>query len=90
VRLVVAICDGHPSEIADAWGKQTTRTVFALYDASSLAVSLRRSPDCEVDLSRLAASLGGGGHAAAAGCELPQLRGALAELVATQIAEKLG
>ena len=48
--------------------------MFALYDAKSLAVSLRRSPDCTVDLSRLAAALGGGGHAAAAGCELPELR----------------
>src|SRR5947209_3266715 len=74
VTLVTAVCDGHPSEIADAWGKTTRNTVFALYDARSLAVSLRRSPDCTVDLSRLAASLGGGGHAAAAGCELPELR----------------
>jgi oligoribonuclease NrnB/cAMP/cGMP phosphodiesterase (DHH superfamily) len=89
VTLVVAICDGHPSEIADTWGKRATRTVFALYDASSLAVSLRRSPDCDVDLSRLASSLGGGGHAAAAGCELPELRAALAELVAARLAEKL-
>src|SRR5438552_546931 len=66
--LVTAVCDGHPSEIADAWGKTTRNTVFALYDAKSLAVSLRRSPDCTVDLSRLAANLGGGGHAAARGC----------------------
>ena len=43
--LVVAMCNGHPSEIADAWGKQATGTVFALWDAMSLAVSLRRSPD---------------------------------------------
>ena len=89
VTLVTAVCDGHPSEIADAWGKRATRTVFALWDASSLAVSLRRSPDCDVDLSRLAAASGGGGHAAAAGCELPELRGALADLVATSLAEKL-
>src|SRR5437773_4999908 len=51
VTLVTAVCDGHPSEIADAWGKTTRNTVFALYDARSLAVSLRRSPDCTVDLS---------------------------------------
>src|SRR5262249_37931247 len=37
VTLVVAVCDGHPSEIADAWGKQARGTVFALYDAKSLA-----------------------------------------------------
>src|SRR5438552_1978545 len=89
VTLVTAVCDGHPSEIADAWGKTTRNTVFALYDARSLAVSLRRSPDCTVDLSRLAASLGGGGHAAAAGCELPELRRGLAEALAARIAGAL-
>jgi len=89
VTLVAAVCDGHPSEVADAWGKQTTATVFALYDARSLAVSLRRSPDCGVDLSHVAAALGGGGHAAAAGCELPEVRTALAGLVADRVAERL-
>ena len=89
VSLVVAVCDGHPSEIADAWGKESQNAVFALYDAKSLAVSLRRSPDCTVDLSRVAASLGGGGHAAASGCQLPELRRVLAEAVADRVAEKL-
>jgi oligoribonuclease NrnB/cAMP/cGMP phosphodiesterase (DHH superfamily) len=89
VKLVVAVCDGHPSEIADAWGKESQNTVFALYDAKSLAVSLRRSPDCTVDLSRVAASLGGGGHAAASGCQLPELRRVLAEAVAERVAEKM-
>jgi oligoribonuclease NrnB/cAMP/cGMP phosphodiesterase (DHH superfamily) len=89
VTLVVAVCDGHPSEIADAWGKASRNTVFALYDAKSLAVSLRRSPDCQVDLSRLAADLGGGGHAAAAGCELPDARRTLAEAVAALVLERL-
>jgi hypothetical protein len=37
VTLVAAICDGHPSEIGDAWGKKLSRAVFALYDAKSLA-----------------------------------------------------
>ena len=86
--LVVAVCDGHPSEIADAWGKQTRNTVFALYDAQSLSVSLRRSPDCAVDLSTLARGLGGGGHAAAAGCELPDVRRTLAEVIATRVLER--
>jgi oligoribonuclease NrnB/cAMP/cGMP phosphodiesterase (DHH superfamily) len=89
VSLVVAVCDGHPSEIADAWGKESRNAVFALYDAKSLSVSLRRSPDCTVDLSRVAASLGGGGHAAASGCQLPELRQFLAEAVADRVAEKL-
>lgn len=87
--LVVAVCDGHPSEIADAWGKQTQNAVFALYDAKSLAVSLRRSPDCQVDLSRVARVLGGGGHAAAAGCTLPEVRRTLAEAVAARVAKAM-
>lgn len=90
VRIVAAVCDGHPSEIADAWGRAAHNAVFALFDVRSLAVSLRRSPDCEVDLSRLAASLGGGGHAAAAGCQLPEVRRVLAEAVASRIADRLG
>jgi oligoribonuclease NrnB/cAMP/cGMP phosphodiesterase (DHH superfamily) len=87
--LVAALCDGHPSEVADRWGKQSTRTVFALYDAKSLTVSLRRSPDCKVDLSQLAERLGGGGHAAAAGCELPAVRHVLAGAVADAVAGAL-
>src|SRR5262249_36861044 len=89
VTLVTAVCDGHPSEIADAWGKQARNAVFALYDAKSLAVSLRRSPDCTVDLSHVAGALGGGGHAAAAGCEPPEPRRGPAEALATRVARVL-
>ncbi len=89
VTLVAAICDGHPSEIGDAWGKKLSRAVFALYDVQSLAVSFRRSPDCEQDLSKVAQSLGGGGHAAAAGAELPDLRTAFAALVADAVEKAL-
>jgi oligoribonuclease NrnB/cAMP/cGMP phosphodiesterase (DHH superfamily) len=89
VLLVAAICDGHPSEIGDAWGKRTPNAVFALYDAKSLSLSFRRSPGCQVDLSRLAASLGGGGHPAASGAELADLRQAFAEIVLGAVAAKL-
>lgn len=89
VTLVVAICDGHPSEIGDAWGKTTPRAVFALYDAKSLAVSFRRSPDCDVDLSKVAQALGGGGHAAASGAEIADLRLAFAGLVANAVEKTL-
>jgi oligoribonuclease NrnB/cAMP/cGMP phosphodiesterase (DHH superfamily) len=89
VQVVAAVCVGYPSEIADAWGKETPGGVFALYDVTGLAVSLRRSPGCDVDLSKLAESLGGGGHAAAAGFELPELRRILAEVIATRVAEHL-
>ena len=89
VQVVAAVCVGHPSEIADAWGKETPGAVFVLWDATALAVSLRRSPDCDVDLSKVAETLGGGGHAAAAGFELPELRHIIAEVIATRVAEHL-
>jgi len=84
--LIAAVCNGYASEVADRWGKETSRAVFALYDSRSLAVSLRRSPDCEVDLSRVAERLGGGGHAAAAGCKLPEARTTLARAVGDAVA----
>jgi oligoribonuclease NrnB/cAMP/cGMP phosphodiesterase (DHH superfamily) len=86
VTIVTAVCDGHPSEVADKWGKVGRNTVIALWDARSLAVSFRRSPDCTVDLSRVAERLGGGGHAAASGAEVPDVRRALAEAVAARVA----
>jgi oligoribonuclease NrnB/cAMP/cGMP phosphodiesterase (DHH superfamily) len=85
VTLVTAVCDGYASEIADRWSSTTRKSVYALYDARSLGVSFRRSPDCTVDLSALAQRLGGGGHPAAAGCELPQVRGQLAAAVADAV-----
>jgi oligoribonuclease NrnB/cAMP/cGMP phosphodiesterase (DHH superfamily) len=66
--VVAALCEGHPSEIGDTWGKNATKTVFAFFDLKGEGVSLRRSPDCDVDLSQLAQLFGGGGHPAAAGC----------------------
>ena len=88
--LMAAVCNGYSSEVADRWGKETSRAVFALYDVRSLAVSLRRSPDCEVDLSRVAERLSGGGHAAAAGCELPEARTTLARAVGDAVAAAIG
>jgi oligoribonuclease NrnB/cAMP/cGMP phosphodiesterase (DHH superfamily) len=80
--LVAAICDGHPSEIGDAWGKNATQTVFAFYDLKGEGVSLRRSPDCDVDLSHLAQLFGGGGHPAAAGCRPAALHRLFAQALA--------
>ncbi|MGH7821215.1 MAG: DHHA1 domain-containing protein, partial [Candidatus Binatia bacterium] len=73
VSVVGAVCDGYPSEIADRWGKAIPNAVFVLFDLKSGAISYRRSPDCAVDLSKLAESFGGGGHPAAAGSEMPEL-----------------
>lgn len=87
--LVTALCEGHPSEIGDAWGKKAIQTVFAFYDLAGEGVSLRRSPDCPIDLSQLAQFFGGGGHPAAAGCRPTNLHKLfaqeLAKLLATAI-----
>src|SRR2546425_776969 len=83
--LAAAICDGHPSEIGDAWGKNAAQTIFAFYDLKGEGISLRRSPDCKVDLSQLAQLFGGGGHPAAAGCR----PAALYRLFAQQVAQLL-
>jgi oligoribonuclease NrnB/cAMP/cGMP phosphodiesterase (DHH superfamily) len=89
LRLVTAVCDGYPSEIAGAWGPLTSNTVFALFDTRSLSVSLRRSPDCCIDLSQVAKYLGGGGHPAAAGCELSEPLQAIANAVGSAVLEVL-
>ena len=87
--LVTAVCNGHPSEIGDAWGKQSTQTVFAFFDLRSEGISLRRSPDCQVDLSQLAQAFGGGGHAAAAGCRPQKLPHLFAKATARLFADAL-
>ncbi len=90
VTVVAAWCAGYPSEIGDRWGKQMRNAVFALYDTKSDGVSFRRSPDGRVDLSKVAETFGGGGHAAAAGCTIPGMgkrdAAALADLVANAVA----
>lgn len=70
VRVVASECDGYSGEIADRWRGRWKRAVFALYDRRGGGISFRRTPDCDIDLSRLASSFGGGGHEAAAGCEM--------------------
>jgi len=94
VTVLAAWCAGYPSEIGDAWGKATPNAVIALYDTRSDGVSFRRSPASGVDLSRVAETFGGGGHAAAAGCKIPGMGGrdadALADLVAAAVQRVTG
>jgi len=70
LRVVACECDGYSGEIADRWRGRWNNAVFALYDRRGGGISFRRTPDCTVDLSRLASSFNGGGHEAAAGCEM--------------------
>jgi len=87
IQVVAAVCDGYPSEIADRWGRELPNSVFVLFDLKSGAVSYRRSPDCDVDLSEVAAAFGGGGHPAAAGCEMPELLTLLSRRAGERVAE---
>jgi oligoribonuclease NrnB/cAMP/cGMP phosphodiesterase (DHH superfamily) len=86
-----ACCFGYSSEVAAQLYAGHSRTVVALFDLRSQGVSLRRSVDCEVDLSELARAFGGGGHAAAAGfaqidiARAPAIR--LTELLGTKLEE---
>ncbi len=89
VRLTTALCDGYAGEIADEWGRSSPRTVFALFDVRSRAISLRRSPDLKLDLSELAERFGGGGHPAAAGATIEGLAHRLGEVVGDAVAAQL-
>jgi oligoribonuclease NrnB/cAMP/cGMP phosphodiesterase (DHH superfamily) len=85
ITIRTACCFGYASEVAAKLYEGQHRTVVALIDLRSQGVSLRRSPDCEVDLSELAREFGGGGHAAASGFSVPALQRAAAERLADLI-----
>jgi oligoribonuclease NrnB/cAMP/cGMP phosphodiesterase (DHH superfamily) len=89
IRLRSACCMGYSSEVAARLYEGQHRTVIALFDLRSLGVSLRRSADCAVDLSELARSFGGGGHAAAAGFAIDEVKLAPAERLADVLGAKL-
>jgi oligoribonuclease NrnB/cAMP/cGMP phosphodiesterase (DHH superfamily) len=89
LRLRSACCVGYSSEVASKLYEGQQRTVIALFDLRSLGVSLRRSADCDVDLSELARNFGGGGHAAAAGFAVSDVKRAPAERLVEILAERL-
>jgi uncharacterized protein len=89
VSIRTACCFGYSSEVAAHLYENTTRTVVALFDLRSQGVSLRRSADCDVDLSKVAEQFGGGGHAAASGFMIPELRRLPAERLSEILAERL-
>ncbi len=88
--LTTALCDAYSGELADEWGKSSPRTVFVFFDVRSGALSFRRSPDCEIDLSSLAERCGGGGHPAASGATLPDLGPLLGASVARALLTAIG
>ena len=86
VTVVSAECNGYAGEVAYRWSQAYRNTVFALADRLGGAISLRRTVDCEIDLSRLAAVFGGGGHPAAAGCDMGRPPDAVSATVARKLA----
>ena len=89
VTVVAAECIDYAGEVADRWSKTFAQTVFALYDHRSAGISFRRTPDCTVDLSRLAGVFGGGGHPAAAGCQITTIGVNRASEIARKVVEAL-
>ncbi len=89
LTLLAACCAGYSSEVAYELYRIRSQTVVALFDLRTAGVSLRRSADCAVDLSELARSFGGGGHAAAAGFRMAELCRTPAERLALRLSEKL-
>ncbi|HUY26697.1 MAG TPA: hypothetical protein VMV27_04695 [Candidatus Binataceae bacterium] len=86
IKVRTACCFGYSSEVAANLYDGQHRTVVALFDLRSQGVSLRRSADCDVNLAVLAEGFGGGGHAAASGFAIADLR----RLPAERLAEILG
>jgi oligoribonuclease NrnB/cAMP/cGMP phosphodiesterase (DHH superfamily) len=97
LKIVATLCKGYTSEVAEglrqAMAKKTVRNsaraIFLLYNLDDQRISLRRTPDCEVDLARLAGRFGGGGHPAAAGFELPEAQGYLQDYLADRLKQAL-
>lgn len=89
LKVVTAECDGFAGEVAHRWTGEFDDAVFALYDHRTNGVSLRRSIGSDIDLSRLAGAFDGGGHAAAAGCNIPSPTDGRAAVIAHKITDVL-
>jgi oligoribonuclease NrnB/cAMP/cGMP phosphodiesterase (DHH superfamily) len=89
LKLVTACCFGYSSEVAAHIYQTRSNTIVALLDMRSGGVSLRRSADCNADLSRIASALGGGGHAAASGFVIEKAKPALAAELSEIVGESI-
>lgn len=89
VKIRTACCFGYSSEVASHLYEGQHRTVVALFDLRSQGVSLRRSTDCDINLALLAEGFGGGGHEAASGFAIADLRRLPAERLAELLGDKL-
>ena len=97
LKIVAALCKGYTSEVAEALRQAMTKnsdrkaspTIFLLYNLDDQRISLRKTPDCETDLAKLAGRFGGGGHPAAAGFELPEAQGYLQNYLSDRLKQAL-
>ncbi len=89
IKVRTACCFGYSSEVASHLYEGQHQTVVALFDLRSQGISLRRSADSDVNLATLAESFGGGGHAAASGFAVAELRRVPAERLAELLSAKL-
>jgi oligoribonuclease NrnB/cAMP/cGMP phosphodiesterase (DHH superfamily) len=96
LKIVAALCKGYTSEVAEALRQALTknsgndpRAIFLLYNLEDQRISLRKTPACDTDLSRLAGRFGGGGHPAAAGFELPEAPSYLQNYLADRLKQAL-
>jgi oligoribonuclease NrnB/cAMP/cGMP phosphodiesterase (DHH superfamily) len=89
IKVRTACCFGYSSEVASHLYEGQHQTVVALFDLRSQGISLRRSADSDINLAVLAESFGGGGHAAASGFALAELRRLPAERLAELLSVRL-
>jgi len=96
LKIVAALCKGYTSEVAEALRQALSkvsgndpRAIFLLYNLEDQRISLRKTPACETDLSRLAGRFGGGGHPAASGFELPEAQGYLQNFLTDRLNQAL-
>lgn len=97
LKIVAALCKGYTSEVAEAlrqaMAKDSDRNaapaIFLLYNLDDQRISLRRTPDCKVDLAKLSGRFGGGGHPAASGFELPEAQGYLQNFLVERLRQAL-
>jgi oligoribonuclease NrnB/cAMP/cGMP phosphodiesterase (DHH superfamily) len=89
INIVAALCNGFTSEVADSLRKGFKNAIVVLFNLKDQRFSLRRSPECNVNLDRLAQQLGGGGHPAAAGFDLVEESGHFQRYLISRIEEAL-
>ena len=89
VTLRTACCFGYSSEVAAHLYENATRPSSHCSTCAARASACGAVADCEVDLSKLAEQFGGGGHAAASGFMIPELRRVPAERLAEMLAERV-